>query len=122
MHASIDPAYSVSYYRRRPLAEPPMTLDQELTRIFTPVHPRFVLMFGSLARGAADAHGDIDLIIVYDTDKRFMERLDELYSLWDLPVAVDMLAYTPEEFERMKRESYFVADAVEHGRIVYQAA
>jgi len=27
-----------------------------------------------------------------------------------------------EEFERMTRESYVVADAVEHGRIIYQAA
>lgn len=99
-----------------------MTLDEELTRIFAPIRPRLVLMFGSRARGDADAQSDIDLIIVYDTDKRFMARLDELYTLWDLPIAVDMLAYTPEEFERMKRESYFVADAVQNGRVVYQAA
>jgi predicted nucleotidyltransferase len=76
----------------------------------------------SRARAKADEASDVDLIIVYRTTKRFLDRLEELYSLWDLPIAVDILAYTPEEFEEMKTRSSLVADAIEHGRIILEAA
>ena len=99
-----------------------MNLDREVARIFAPVKPRRVILFGSHATGQADEYSDVDLIVVYETDKRFLDRLGELYALWDLPIAVDMLAYTPEEFDRMRVESGFVADAVEHGRVLFEAA
>jgi uncharacterized protein len=66
--------------------------------------------------------GDVDLIIVYETSKRFLDRLKELYERWDLPKAVDILAYTPSEFERMMRENAFVQDAVARGVVIYDAA
>jgi len=99
-----------------------MNLDQEVARIFAPLRPKRVILFGSQATGNADEYSDVDLIVVYETDKRFLDRLAELYALWDLPVAVDMLAYTPEEFERMRTDSDFVADAVERGRVLFEAA
>ena len=99
-----------------------MTLDDNIRRIFAPIRPRLVLLFGSRARGMHDELSDIDLIVVYDTDNRFLDRLEELYRLWDLPGAVDILAYTPEEFEEMKERSGFVADAVEQGRVIFAAA
>ena len=99
-----------------------MTLDDNIRRIFAPIRPRLVLLFGSRARGTHDDLSDIDLIVVYDTDKRFLDRLEELYRLWDLPGAVDILAYTPQEFEEMKERSGFVADAVEQGRVIFAAA
>lgn len=99
-----------------------MTLDENIRRIFAPVNPRLVLLFGSRARGTDDESSDVDLIVVYDTEKRFLDRLEELYRLWDLPGAVDILAYTPAEFEELKERSGLVADAVEHGRVVFEAA
>ena len=48
--------------------------------------------------GGADESSDVDLFVVYRTDKRFLDRLGALYALWDIPIAVDILAYTPEEF------------------------
>ncbi len=99
-----------------------MNLDREIARIFAPVSPRLVVLFGSRARSDSDHASDVDLIVVYRTDKRFLDRLEELYSLWDLPLAVDILAYTPEEFDEMKVRSSLVADALEHGRIILEAA
>ncbi len=81
-----------------------------------------LILFGSRARGDSDEASDVDLILVYDTSKRFLDRLEELYRLWDLPIAVDILAYTPAEFEDMRLNSGFVADAVEHGRVIFEAA
>ena len=99
-----------------------MHLDQEICRVFAPVRPKRIVLFGSRAHGDVDEHSDVDLIVVYETDKRFLDRLAELYLLWDLHLPVDILAYTPEEFDRMCKESAFVSDAVANGRSIYEAA
>jgi uncharacterized protein len=79
---------------------------------------RLVLLFGSLARGDARDHSDIDLIVVKETDKRFLDRLDEFYD--DAREAMDVLVYTPQEFEEMKQRP-FVKMALLEGRILYEA-
>lgn len=97
-------------------------LDRQIVRIFSAVSPKKVILFGSRATGRADRHSDFDLIVVYETRKRFLDRLEELYGLWDLPFAVDILAYTPEEFEKLSVESAFVVHALEVGRVILEAA
>jgi hypothetical protein len=46
--------------------------------------------------------------------------MKELYLSWDIPKAVDILAYTPDEFERMMNESSFLAEAVKEGEVLYE--
>jgi len=77
-------------------------------------------LFGSFAREEADRFSDIDIIIVYRTPKRFLDRLEELYRHWNIDRAVDILAYTPEEYEVLLKESDFVREAVEKGRVIYE--
>lgn len=61
-------------------------------------------LFGSYARGDADAWSDIDLLVVMQTDRVFIERPLELIDVLDaLPTATDILVYTPEEFERGRK-------------------
>jgi predicted nucleotidyltransferase len=57
--------------------------------------------FGSYARDTADGYADLDLAVVLETDLPRFDRpalLDELYRT--LPVPLDLLVYTPEEFSR----------------------
>ena len=79
---------------------------------------RLILLFGSMARGDIRSGSDVDLIVVKETDKKFLDRLDEFYE--DADVAMDVLVYTPEEFERMKGKS-FIKKAIEEGKILYEA-
>jgi len=79
---------------------------------------RLVLLFGSMARGDIGSESDIDLIIVKETDKKFLDRLDEFYE--DADIAMDLLVYTPDEFERMKKRS-FIKRVSEEGVILYEA-
>lgn len=97
-------------------------LESRIARIFAPVQPLRIILFGSRARGDADEESDVDLIVVYRTERRFLDRLAELYRLWDLPLAVDILAYTPEEFDRLIEESAFVREAIAQGRSILEAA
>ena len=39
---------------------------------------------------------------------------------WNIPKAVDILAYTPYEFEEMVKESFFIQDAVREGEVIYE--
>lgn len=100
---------------------PDLHIRQTIIDFFKPFDPELILLFGSQARGDADPYSDYDVIIVYNTPKRFMDRLEELYLAWDLPRAVDILAYTPEEFQDMLAWNAFVQDALETGEVLYEA-
>jgi predicted nucleotidyltransferase len=97
-------------------------LDARIVQTFRSVHPKKIILFGSVARKEADLYSDIDIIIVYQTQKRFLDRLEELYRHWNIDRAVDILAYTPEEYEVLLKESDFVREAVEKGRVIYEDA
>ena len=55
-----------------------------------------------------------------ETDEPFVERLARFYRELDAGVALDLLVYTPEEFERM-RERPFVRRILEEGRVLHAA-
>jgi predicted nucleotidyltransferase len=69
--------------------------------------------FGSWARGTADGFSDLDLAVVLDTPLPRLERGHLLRGVVEaLPVAVDLLVYTPAEFARGLEERYGVFDAI----------
>jgi predicted nucleotidyltransferase len=71
------------------------------------------VVFGSWARGTADAWSDLDLAVVLRTPLPPLERGALLAELFDaLPLGVDLLVYTPEEFARGLEERYGVFDAI----------
>lgn len=77
-------------------------------------------MFGSFARGEADAASDLDLVLVEPTSRPFPERgLDHL-PLFRLGIGVDLLVYTPDEYERLKQEDNPLIQRIEReGMTVY---
>jgi len=62
------------------------------------------ILFGSFARGEADVVSDVDLMLVEASDARFTERGLRHLALFRMGFALDLLIYTPEEFDRMKSE------------------
>ena len=80
--------------------------------------PERVILFGSYARGEPAA--DIDVVIIKRTTERFLDRLKVVYERWELPVSVDILVYTPEEWQQMLEEGRgFILRVVREGREVY---
>lgn len=95
-------------------------LKERIIETFRPFDPQMIVLFGSMARSDHDEASDIDLIIVYETDKRFLDRLEELYMSWNIPKAVDILAYTPSEYESMAAESGFLQKVLSEGQVIYE--
>ena len=79
-----------------------------------------VVLFGSAAWGEPGLASDLDLLVVWDTPLDFLARTVALYRFLRPRVAVDLLVYTPLEMETMLRRP-FVRQAVEEGRVLYEA-
>ena len=76
-----------------------------------------VILFGSRARGDWLKESDYDFIVV---SQRFHGvpwpyRPVEVYRLWQGSPGVELLCYTPEEFQRKSREISVVAEALREG-------
>ena len=103
------------------------TIVQQMTEIIIrEMDPRLILMFGSQARGEATEDSDLDLIIVQDRDtiqqkgrRQQIGRLHRELSVFMIPI--DLLLYSPEEFEVRKGwRNHVIADAVQEGRVLYE--
>jgi len=77
-----------------------------------------IILFGPAARGDVRGDSDLDLIVVQETEKKILARLEPFYR--DARIAMDILVYTPDEFAAMA-EGTFLKSALQEGAIVYEA-
>ena len=84
-------------------------------------HPQRIILFGSVARGEADADSDLDVLVIKDTVDPFVRRLEAMAELCPLDVHADILVYTPDELRRMIDDGNpFILQALREGRTVYE--
>lgn len=98
---------------------------QEITRrLVEGFHPVRVILFGSHARGEAGPDSDVDLIVLFDTlGDRYQTEASMIAALRGIPVPIDVLAYTPSEFEDERvLAGGFARPAAEEGRVLYERA
>ena len=100
-------------------------LETELQRYLKILQERYdpdkVLLFGSLAAGNIREWSDLDLVIVKQTNLRFLDRIKEVIQSLDPQVGVDILVYTPEEFDTLLRDREFVQREIgEKGYVLYE--
>jgi predicted nucleotidyltransferase len=79
------------------------------------------ILFGSLARGDVTPFSDLDLIIVQETEARFLDRLEPFYRELDLRVDADILVYTPQELAELQTWNPFIQRALREGEVIYEA-
>lgn len=82
-----------------------------------------VVAFGSLARGEASRRSDVDLLIVQDTPKPFLDRYGDLLREVAQAVPgrdVDMLVYTPQEIDQLANRQ-LIATALNEGKTIYES-
>lgn len=99
-------------------------LKEELRRtvaaLVNKYRPEKIIAFGSFVQGKTNQWSDLDLAIVKQTDKRFIDRLIEVAHLVKSRLATDFVVYTPDEFANMAKDNYFVREEIlGKGRVVY---
>jgi predicted nucleotidyltransferase len=83
---------------------------------------RKAILFGSFARAEASRRSDVDLILLHDTDKRFLDRYNGLLLELNqaIPgVSVEPLIYTAQEFDRMQDRT-FIQRVLAEGKVIYE--
>lgn len=86
-------------------------------KVNTRYNPQKIILFGSRARKDNLLESDIDFIIVSDKFKgvKWPKRLGDVAELWEGLITIEPLCYTPEEFEKKKKEIGIVRQAVKEG-------
>lgn len=76
-----------------------------------------VIFFGSRTRKDYLEGSDFDVIVVSKDfgGVFFTDRISRMYRYWKSPKPLEVLCYTPEEFERKKNQFCIVRKAVETG-------
>lgn len=79
------------------------TLDELAARLRVLLAGRVLhaFVFGSYARGTADADSDVDLVLVTHTAEPWPRRANAFDDVWAQLGPVDLLVYTPEEWREM---------------------
>tara|TARA_Y100000034_G_C6803223_1_gene360444 strand:- start:442 stop:765 length:324 start_codon:yes stop_codon:yes gene_type:complete len=75
------------------------------------------ILFGSRARGDNFLDSDVDLIIVSKDFEsiNFRKRMGELLEWWDEYIDLEVIGYTPREFNKKKKQIGIVRQAVKEG-------
>jgi len=95
-------------------------IKEFISKVKLELKPEKIILFGSRARGDSWKRSDYDFIIVSPKFKgmHWLKRISKVIGMWDALADIDVLAYTPKEFEDKRKTSSVVRDAVRHGRLI----
>ncbi len=99
-------------------------IRERLAPIFDRYQIEKAIVFGSYARGDITRRSDVDLILIQETDKRFLDRYEGIF--YDINQALgscgaDVLIYTPEELQAISHRR-FISRALREGKVIYERA
>jgi predicted nucleotidyltransferase len=102
-----------------------LELQEELKRwievLKNEYDPEKIILFGSFINGKIKRWSDIDLVIIKETGNPFLDRIKEVILLLRPKVGIDVLVYTPSEFENLcATRTFFKNEICLKGRTVYE--
>lgn len=104
----------------RPASTPLTTVD-DLVRRILPFGPVRLVMFGSRARDGGRPDSDFDLAIIHPRGAAL--KPDIRRALVGIGVPVDVLVFTPEQWDAWIRDPRSLAAGIERdGRVLFDAA
>ena len=95
-------------------------VDEIKNIVVSKIKPGKIILFGSCARDNTEPH-DIDLFIIKESNLDIDARIIEINSLLPDRYPIDVIVYTPEEYEKYKDNKWsFLYRVVREGKIIYE--
>ncbi len=97
-------------------------INEIILKITNNYHPDKIILFGSYAIGNPTEDSDLDFIIIKNTDTPSQHRGWEVRKfLRGSLVPMDLLIYTPKEFEDELKSKYsFLTSAIKNSKLLYE--
>jgi predicted nucleotidyltransferase len=98
-------------------------LQRLLEVVTADVSVKKVILFGSSVDASNVTNwSDVDICIVQETEERFLDRIADWTDKIQPTVGMDLVVYTPAEFEQLKVSNTFVGqEIIKRGRELYAA-
>jgi len=100
------------------------TIKSAAAKITRRYQPEKIILFGSFAAGYPSAESDADLLIIKQTEEKFIQRALSVRKLlnWEEDALISPLILTPDEISRRtKKGDQFIAEILQGGKILYEA-
>ena len=96
-------------------------LKDVVKKVTESYQPEKIILYGSYGKKRKTKDSDIDLLIIKDTEKRFIERLIEVEKIVaERTIPLDIMVYTPKEVRLLYSiGSPFIEEVMEKGRLLY---
>ncbi|MBI5217934.1 MAG: nucleotidyltransferase domain-containing protein [Bacteroidia bacterium] len=97
-------------------------INEIINKIVANYFPEKIILFGSYAGGAPNDDSDIDLLVVKQTATLRHRRAIEVSKyLYRTMIPMDILVYTPEEYEQEQHLKYsFLSSALKNSIVLYE--
>jgi len=97
-------------------------VDRVVEAIVQAYDPLRIVVFGSFARGDTHEGSDLDLIVVKETEDRFLDRIGRVRdACLDIDIDVQPLVYTPAEIQAMLAGgNSFLETTLAEGVVAYE--
>jgi len=96
-----------------------------VSKLVKDYNPEKIILYGSYASGNYDDDSDIDLLIIKETDDRFIDRwvaVRKILTDRNRKIPLEPLVLTPHEISsRLERGDQFIAEILDKGKLLYAA-
>lgn len=79
---------------------------KELINLKRKYNAEKLILFGSHARGDFNESSDLDIVLIKNTNKRFIDRIGDILKIYKGDIPLEPFVYTPEEFKKMKKRDF----------------
>jgi predicted nucleotidyltransferase len=91
-------------------------------RIAAEFRPQRIILFGSYAYGNAEADSDLDILVILGHGSSGPKKAAEILRRLNPRIPVDLVVRTAEEIKsRLQANDFFLAEVLNHGRVLYEA-
>jgi uncharacterized protein len=91
-------------------------------RITAECQPERIILFGSYAYGNPGIDSDLDILVIVEHGDSGSKKAAEILSRINPRIPVDLVVRTVDEIKnRLQANDFFLAEIMNHGRVLYAA-